>query len=105
MNDIEKQRAIRHYRQMAAEAAAYRAEQERMNTLFAQVQVDAVINRIRRYNASGCFAPDEPKWANRLEGALRREFGAWWLAGAVAVGAFFGFGAALWLALVWGMQA
>ena len=94
MTPEQKQRAIiAHYQAMAAEAARYRAEQERMNTLFAQLQADALIDRIRRHNTSGCFA--EPTWLERTESAFRREFGAWAVAGALLLGFLFGASAML----------
>ena len=90
---VNKSRAVAHYSQMAAEAKAYRAEQERMEQLAAQAQVDALLDRIRMHDASGCY---EPSWMERAEAAFRREFGQWAVFGMVAVGAFFVVGALLW---------
>ena len=88
-----KARAIAHYSQMAAEAKAYRAEQDRLDRIAAELQVDALLDRIRQHDASGCF---EPSWMERVEDAFRREFGQFAIFGMVAVGAFFVVGALLW---------
>ena len=94
---VNKARAVAHYSQMAADARAYRAEQDRLERIAAQAQVDALLDRIRQHDASGCYA--EPSWMDRAESAFRREFGRWMVPGALAVGAFFGIGAGVWLGM------
>lgn len=90
---VNKSRAVAHYSQMAEEASAYRAEQERLERIAAQAQVDALLDRIRQHDASGCY---EPSRMERVDSAFRREFGQFAVFGMVAVGTFFVVGALLW---------
>ena len=94
---VNKSRAIAHYSQMAEEARVYRAEQERLERIAAELQVDALLDRIRQHDASGCF---EPSWMERVDSAFRREFGQFAIFGMVAVGAFFIVGALLWVVVL-----
>ena len=90
---VNKARAVAHYSQMAEEARVYRADQDRLDRIAAELQVDALLARIRMHDTSGFF---EPSWMERVDSAFRREFGQFAVFGMVAVGAFFIVGALLW---------
>jgi hypothetical protein len=97
MNAPDIERALAHYQSMAEEARLYRLERERNDRLVAQVEADQLLQRIRNFDTYGCFAPS---WVERAEDALRREFGAWWIAWTVALIAFFAAPVLLVLALM-----
>lgn len=87
---MQQKRALAHYTQLAAEAEAWRAEQDEKQRIGHEL-----LERIRKHDLSGCAVVEYvPSLRARLMASLRRSFGRWWPVAMAAWVAYVGCGVA-----------